>query len=143
MGRKTIRGGYDKDLYEAIDDEWGKPIVMFGVFCLGLFILSIVVWTVFNYSKVKINNIWISLLIAIPITLLLNEIVVKNSAWRTADQGGKSFRLGSIPVTLFAPLNIFGMTGFSRIYLWTPFYWTQNVYVIWWLIFLGLSYIRK
>ncbi|NDB85763.1 MAG: hypothetical protein EB127_24135, partial [Alphaproteobacteria bacterium] len=55
----------------------------------------------------------------------------------------KALRLDYIPGILLAPLNIFGQAGFSKLPLWTPGYWTSNMFVIWWATFLMLTYLRK
>lgn len=145
MRRKPRRGGDDDDdllIKQIIDDQWAEPIAIIGLLCFGAFILSIIVWTVFQYSEIKISNIGISLLIAIPTTILLNELLVGNALWRT-DDNGKTLRLTSIPMTLFSPLNIFGQKGFNVLFLWLPPHWPENVFIIWWATFLILTYIRK
>jgi len=116
---------------------------LFGKICIGLFILSIVIWSALNHAIVNKDNIWRSLLISIPTTLFLNEITVGNTLWRTIAGDQKTVRIEAIPTVLFAPINIFGDTGFSRIPLWTPGYWTSNMFVIWWATFLMLTYLRK
>lgn len=116
---------------------------MFGKLWIGLFILSIIIWSALNHTIVNKDDIWRSLLISIPTTLFLNEITVGNTLWRTVYGNHKTVRIEAIPTVLFAPINIFGETGFSKIPLWTPGYWTSNMFVIWWAAFLMLTYIRK
>jgi len=116
---------------------------LFGKICIGLFILSIVIWSAINHTIVNKDDIWRSLLISIPTTLLLNELIVGNMVWRTVIGSEKALRLDYIPGILLAPLNIFGQAGFSKLPLWTPGYWTSNMFVIWWATFLMLTYLRK
>jgi len=84
-----------------------------------------------------------SLLIATPLTLIFNELLVGNTIWRTTHGDVHTFRVEAIPRVLFVPLDIFGPTGFSRMFYWTPEMWAGNFFIVWWFTFLSMTYIRR
>jgi len=112
---------------------------MWEVFLVFLFVAILVL----NWNRLNRDDVWKSLLIAIPTELVLYETLVGNAIFRINGEGSRSFRPLAIFTILFSPLNIFGQTGFTRYFLWTLPFAYQNVFYIWAVVFAGLTFLRR
>jgi hypothetical protein len=107
-------------------------LIVFGLF---------VTWLVVNKDKLQKDDIWKSLLVAIPVELALYETFVGNAIWRYGEE--YTFRPRAIFTILLAPLKIFGKSGFTRYFLWTLPFAHQNIFYVWAALFIGLTYLRR
>jgi hypothetical protein len=108
-------------------------LIVFGLF---------VTWIIVNKDKLRKDDVWKSLLVAIPVELALYEGFVGNAIWRYGD-GSYTFRPSAIFTILLAPFKIFGETGFTRYFLWSLPFAYQNIFYVWAIAFVGLTYLRK
>jgi len=98
---------------------------------------------ILNWKRIDRDDVWKSLLIAIPTELVLYETFVGNAIFRINGDGVRTFRPWAIFTILSSPLNIFGQTGFTRYFLWTLPFAYQNVFYVWAFVFVGLTFLHR
>ena len=111
--------------------------ILGGVF-LVLFIIGISVWVYFEGRKIKWYTGLISTVSGIVLTLILNQILVGNAWYRnTGPNGEMQVSIFGMMKVLLEPLSP------KAIWLWSPDFWSLNVFVITAAILISLTYIRR
>jgi hypothetical protein len=111
--------------------------ILGGIF-LVLFIIGISVWVYFEGRKIKWYNGLIAIVSGIILELALNQIFVGNAWYRnTGPNGEMQVNFTGMMKILFEPLRP------NAIWLWSPDFWYQNVFVIIAAILISLTYIRR
>ena len=112
------------------------PFVVGGVTAV-LVIIGVAVWLRFEHKKIRWHVALSSTLIAAIITLGYAEFAPGggNMWWRITGDGTKKFSPGGVFTVLFSPLDP------NAIWLWSPEWWIQNVFVLTALILVPSTYL--
>lgn len=116
---------------------------MFGPFINGfiflvLILLATAAWLTFQYKLIKWQNVLIASIVSIITVLITGELYIGNTWYRNVgEMGEKQVIFSGMLKVIFEPLNP------NAIWLWNPEWWITNVFVIFDIIFLSLTYIPK
>jgi hypothetical protein len=112
------------------------PFVVGGVTAV-LVVIAVAVWVKFEHRKIRWDVALSSTLLAAIIALSYGEFGPGggNMWWRLTSDGTKKFNLGSVFTVLFSPLDP------KAIWLWSPEWWMQNVFVLTPLILISSTYL--
>jgi hypothetical protein len=108
-----------------------------GWVSLLLIIVASAVWITFYRRKIKVTNVLMASGISIVFTLLFSELFVGNTWYRNTYEGEMRVSGFGMMKVLFEPLNP------GAVWLWSPEFWFQNVFVLFKIAFLSLTYLRK
>ena len=113
------------------------PFVI-GSIVLVLFIGGVVAWVVLEKEKIKWHNILIASVSGIVFSLIYSEISVGNTWYRnTGPNNGMQISLFGMLKVLFEPLNP------RAVWLWSPEWWLNNLFVVTTMILIALTYIPQ
>jgi hypothetical protein len=114
------------------------PFVV-GSITAVIVITGVAVWLNYEHKKIKWYVAVSSTLLASVITLLYAEFGPGggNMWWRITGDGSKKFSPGGVFTVLFSPLDP------KAIWLWSPEWWIQNVFVLTALILIPMTYIIR
>jgi len=113
------------------------PFVIGTIFLL-LFIVGVSVWVYVEGHKIKWYTVLLATISGIIIELALNQVFVGNAWYRnTGPNGEMQVSIYGMMKILFEPLSP------RAVWLWSPEFWYQNVFVIIIAILIPLTYIRR
>ena len=115
-----------------------SPFIIGGI-CAFLIIAGVVVWVSIEHRKIKRNVVLFSGLLASIIVLLYGEFGPGggNMWWRLTADGEHKFNARGVYTLLFSPLDP------NAIWLWSPEWWIQNVFVLTPIILILMTYISR
>ena len=115
-----------------------SPFIIGGI-CAFLIIAGVVAWVSIEHRKIKWYVALSSGLLASIIVLLYGEFGPGggNMWWRITGDGEKKFNAGGVYTLLFSPLDP------NAIWLWSPEWWIQNVFVLTPMILIPMTYIIR
>jgi len=109
-----------------------------GTFVLILFVGGIVTWVMLEKQKIKWYNVLIASISGIVFSLIYSEISVGNTWYRnTGPSGEMRVSLYGMLKVLFEPLNP------NAVWLWSPEWWLNNLFVVITMILIPLTYIPQ
>ena len=109
-----------------------------GTVCLILIIAAVAAWIGIEHRKINWVNAVIASGISIVSTLLFAELMIGNTWYRNIGSSGEmQVSVFGMAKVLFEPLNP------NAVWLWTPAWWPVNVFVIFIVSLVSLTYLRK
>ena len=114
-----------------------NPFII-GFVCLVLILVATALWLKFQYKLIKWQNVLIASIVSVVLVLITGELFIGNTWYRNVgEMGNKQVIFSGMLKVIFEPLNP------NAIWLWSPEWWITNVFVIFDVVFLSLTYIPK